>query len=384
MKPLYLEITPFFPTPQNFKGAYVYDQVAALKALSDYELIVIKCVTPYDDDKRPFYTYQGIHVYQFVVYELPSSILPSRFLSVNTLRLKRFIKEHITKDFSSIKALHAHVINPAGMLAYGLGKELNLPFFIQHHGLDVFQKDNGRILRGKLRELNYNWMVSRYTKAVNSATLNIGVSQKVLDALHTFENIQLAHEYVLYNGVDSKKFFPLPHQKNSIFHIGCIANFWPLKDHMTLIKALHSVVNSQENILLHLIGSGPTKQEIESYIAMHHLERFIQWHEEIDHSELNSFYNTLDLFVLPSYYEALGCVYTEAMHVGVPIIAVKGQGIEELIYDEQKEYALIDKGDTNRLATLILWHIEHPKREQHDLSLRHFITPYLDFIKALI
>jgi len=37
------------------------------------------------------------------------------------------------------------------------------------------------------------------------------------------------------------------------------------------------------------------------------------------------------LFALPSRYEGLGCVYLEAMSTSKPVIACRGQGIDEIV-----------------------------------------------------
>ena len=59
---------------------------------------------------------------------------------------------------------------------------------------------------------------------------------------------------------------------------------------------------------LRFIGSGPTIKSCKKYVKQHNLSKFISFEKELVHEKLNDFYNSIDLFVLPSYYEALGCV----------------------------------------------------------------------------
>lgn len=381
MKKIYLQITPFFPTEESFRGPYIYDQVQAIKNNSDYEVIVIKTVSMFDKGIKESYIYQGIKVYNFVVYDFPSSIMPGLFNEINSYRLKKFIKNVIKIELLDIKIIHSHVIYPSGMLAVSLGKKFGIKNFIQHHGFDILQTENGRILKGKLKEFNNYFMYKRFLKVLNQTDLNIGVSQKVIDVLKNIEGYTNENSYVLHNGVDTNKFYKIKNLKNDErFLIGCIANFWELKDHITLLKALKKLVeNDEKDILIKFIGSGPTFDNCQTFIKNNNLEKYVSFHSELDHKELNKFYNSLDLFVLPSYHEAFGCVYSESLQVEVPIIAIKNQGIEEVIKKEDKEKMIIEKGDSESLSLKIL-EFKNKKLEikKYDLDINILINKFLE------
>ena len=167
--------------------------------------------------------------------------------------------------------------------------------------------------------------------------------------------------------------------------IGCIGNFWPLKDQITLLKALSILIKEKEilNIKIKFVGSGATQKECKDYVRSNHLEGYVNFLSEVDHTELNRFYNSLDLFVLPSYYEAFGCVYTEALQVGVPIIAVEDQGIAEVIHENDKKNYFIKKNDFRMLSEKILFFYKQKNYEiNYNLDINLFIKDFLLFINC--
>ncbi len=384
MRKIYLQLTPFFPTPERFYGPYIYDQVKAIERKGEYEVIVIKFHSLYRKIESESYIYQGIRVYNFKTLDLPSTILPGLFHPLNLWRLERLITQKIGIDFDRIAYIHAHTVYPGGALATSLAKKYAIPSLIQHHGFDIFQALNVGLLKGRLKEWNIEWMRRRFLQILNSADLNIGVSRKVLDTLRATPGFSGKALYVLYNGVDPKKFFKTERsEKPDHFTIGCIGNFFEIKDQITLLKAVHLLIERGiEDILVRFIGSGPTREECDAYIRRHGLESHVRFEPEIDHTKLNDFYNALDLFVLPSYYEAFGCVYTEAMQTGVPIIAVESQGIEEVLHEKEKPLSLIPAHDYRRLADLIEFRYNNRSKVDYNFDIDNYIQDFLNYLET--
>lgn len=381
MKKIYLVITPFFPSQESFRGPYIYDQVKVIQKEGNYNVLVLKPQPFYA--KKNDYEYEGVNVFFFSVYDLPSAILPGLFNILSFLSLKRKLKS-LNVAVTDIEIVHAHV-TAFGIYANFLKNQVsNTKTILQHHGFDVLSLSNGVLAKF---EWHRKWVKNYGIAICNQIDLHVGVSAKTLEYVSEIPEIIMKSQYVLYNGVDVNKFHPIIGIKDPCyFTIGCIANFWPLKDQISLIKAVERLIEEGTlNVRISFIGSGPTLQLCKEYVNEYSLNDFIAFLSEINHVSLNNYYNNLDLFVLPSYYEAFGCVYTEAYACGVPFIAVKGQGIGELIPSEEINRWLIDKGDYKNLANLIQKYMKNRYSQNllHSININILINKFLSHINEM-
>ncbi|MEN9907203.1 MAG: hypothetical protein RLZZ540_344 [Bacteroidota bacterium] len=372
MKPIYLILTPFFPSEENFTGPFVYDQVKAIESVSEYEVIVIKSI---NSAVGHSYDYHGVRVHPIQLLDIPSFLLPGLFSTINSNRLTKKLIELTGNRLDRIKFIHGHVTYPFGVLAIQLAQKIGAESIVQHHGFDVMGYTNGRFQNKWIRKFNKYWINQFHVPLLNQANWNIGVSQKTLDALHAIPEYKPTQEYVLYNGIDYQKFYPIAGQKDlDKFTIGCVANFWDLKDQITLIKAVNTLVKDQyKNIRVFFIGKGVTLKQCKKFVIENHLEENIFFLDTVQHHELLHFYNTLDLFVLPSYWEAFGCVYLEAHACGIPFIAVKNQGISEIVRPNHAQRQLINKSDSAALQDNILYYYQN-RTYFPDLEINYNIT----------
>ena len=342
-KVTYLVVTPFFPSNDSFVGSYIYDQIKEIKNQTNFIIEIVKVVSYFSSDSD--YEYKGFKVKIFKTFDLPYFIFPGLFNIYNKQRFLQFLKKN---NIIKISFSHSHVAYPSAYLV----EDLDCKKIVQHHGLDVLQLLNGRI--NFIKKLQRKFLIKRTIKQLNKLDLMIGVSELVLNQLRKYPDYSPKDEYVLYNGVDTSKFFPMEVDQNKIFTIGCIANFWEIKDQITLIKAVEMMHLNGENILLRLIGSGPKLHECMSYVKQNNLDSIISFEREQKHSMLNIFYNKIDLFVLPSFYEALGCVYLESWATNTPFIAIQGQGISEIIPENRKNIFLTKSQDPIALQSCII------------------------------
>jgi len=349
-KKKYIVISPLFPNDNSHAGSYVYDQVKTIIDLSDYNVKVIKVTSIFSSEKD--YNFKGIEVKIFKVFDLPFFIFPGLFNWVNAIRIKQFFKTH--NLVSELAVIHAHVCYPSAYLANSIATVLNVRTMIQHHGIDSLQLLNGRL--SFITKIQKKILRNHSIKQLNKIDLNISVSNRVKNELHLYPNYFPAQEYVLYNGVDRTKFYNMNViQLTDKFYIGCIANFWPIKDHINLIKAINLLIKEGINdIVLRLIGTGEMLDSCKNFVKENYLEEHVLFEEERPHEQINIFYNEIDLFVLSSYYEASACVLMEAWATDTPILSIKNQGIAELIPAEETDNLLADEKSPESLKEKIM------------------------------
>ena len=82
-----------------------------------------------------------------------------------------------------------------------------------------------------------------------------------------------------------------------------------------------------------LLGRGYLEQNLKDLALELGLDDIVEFVGYIPYDKLASEVRKGDIFVLPSYYEALGCVYLEAMACGLPSVGCKNNGIDEIIED---------------------------------------------------
>ena len=150
---------------------------------------------------------------------------------------------------------------------------------------------------------------------------------------------------------------------------------------MTLLRSVKRLVDDERaDIEVILIGSGPLLKRCMEYVGEYELETYVTFRTEVSHTALLDFYNSLDLFVLPSYFEGFGCVFTEAYACGVPFITSYKQGVSEWV--EEPEHWLIEAGDDKKLSELIHNYMKNRPRQclNHSYAIDDLMPPFLGFL----
>lgn len=401
MKQYYIIITPFFPNSNSFRGAFIYDQAKAIARNSNYEVVVLKSKSIPSNEKD--YNYRGIQVHLFNDIQMPSYILNGLTNNLNCVMFMRAIKK-LNIDINNIAIAHSHT---ARFAAFSLAlKRVNpqIKTLIQHHDADPFNIRNGRfatirwnsVYRARMSTKLFNQIdchicISRFVKEslcnfpYPTDSLYFESYKKALKVVKDEKRAQIKHTYILYNGVDNSIFKIRNNPTHSIFTIGCIANFINLKSQETLIRAIHILKSKQINLKVIFVGSGPTLQRCIKLVHELELTDTIEFRKEVDHHKLPEFYHSLDLFVLPSYFEGFGCVCTEAAACGVPYMICAHQGAAEYISENETHLWTFTPKDYKQLANKIDFYITN-KPTQHlckTFDINILINNFLNYINSL-
>lgn len=393
-KPIYLYITPFFPSPKSWRGGYCLDAAKALIKDGRYEVRVI--VPGSGDD----YEWDGIKVHRFKSMGLPCGVAPFLVDGYNNRQFRRKLVEMGIRP-EEVAVCHANTLGFAHYAAYF--KRLNpaTKTIMQTHCSYGFGLRSGRlgilpvhatILYLYLRKMCMGCDVLAFVSDMARRTFGkiyVGAPEGEVRDVRSLlwlgkwlPAFKVKETAVVYNGIDPDLFCRKEKPAHEGFVIGCVANFQPLKDQMTLLKAANLLKDKMPGLKVRLVGSGETLPVCQEYVRANGLDGLVSFEKEMDHRALPEFYRALDLFVLPSRLEGFCCAYVESAGCGTPVMGCYGVSIEEVLPEEEKGKWLFRPIDAQDLSDKILAYRDCPT-EQHftrSLEIGQIWREFLDAI----
>ena len=324
-----LTLTPFFPCEgDEVSGCFIAESTKQLEQFNVASTII--AANPlHHPRKRPNLSSPA----EWVRYpQLPGNLGLSsagRWLYARLLAtVPPLHKEH------PIDVIHAHAALPCGQAAALLSRHLNIPFVVTLHGLDVF---NTCFLAGGPAQWRRQTSIQVYQAARQVVCISRRVQSMLTEGMS--QNVRSA---VVYNGTNTTVFSPVTENATqpSPQHILVVGNLLVGKGHELVLRALHQLSRSFPNLHCRIIGEGPDRARFESLSRELGIAPRVQFEARKTRSEIANAMRACTVFVLPSRYEGLGCVYLEAMACGKPVIACRGQGIDEIIIHEKNGWLI--------------------------------------------
>ncbi len=233
----------------------------------------------------------------------------------------------------NLDLLHVHYAIPhsiAAMLAQQmLASRRRLPFVTTLHGTDITLVGADRsylpITKFSIEQSNGVTSVSNYLK---QRTVEVFGVENEIRVITNFVNCEIYRP-------DRDRYPAIPGVPTGVKVLMHLSNFRPVKRVADCVRILE-IVRRQANAHLVMVGDGPERCPVERLVQELGLAPHVTFLGKQNHVE--RILPHADVLLLPSEMESFGLAALEAMACGVPPVATRVGGVEELITHGQDGY----------------------------------------------
>jgi glycosyltransferase involved in cell wall biosynthesis len=224
--------------------------------------------------------------------------------------------------------IHSHRYKE-NILAYLASKrEKNIRLVATQHGMPEMFEGNGKLKPKLISWLNF-FLLSRSFKNVVTVSQDM---QKTFVQDYGFKESKVV---VIHNGIEIHMTSQRT-RRRSDFVVGSSGRFFPVKDYPLMVEIARTVLEKVNDVCFELAGDGPERPKIQCLIRKYGLEEKFVLRGFVD--DISHFYQGIDLYLCTSLHEGIPMSVLEAMAHGLPVIAPKVGGLEEILEDGVEGY----------------------------------------------
>lgn len=216
---------------------------------------------------------------------------------------------------------------PSGPIALHLKRKYGIPYIVRFGGGDI----PGAQKRFKYIYMILTPIIRRIWKEANALIANSeGLKKRALNFDSKYKIT------VIENGVDNRFFVPGEKRNSDEIRILFVSRLIEGKGLQFIIPHLKEIQervfnNCQKSIRLIIVGDGPYRDALEQLVQSTKTGQFVSFEGRKDKQQVREYYQTADLFILPSLSEGMPNVVLEAMASGLPILMTPCEGSKELV-----------------------------------------------------
>lgn len=246
------------------------------------------------------------------------------------------------KRYGHPELIHAQNTFWAGYAAYKLWEKYGIPYVVTEH--------SSRFLLNSITRQ----MAPYASRVLGSAESAIGVSRAVTDVLYRYGARKTT---VIPNMVDTD-FFTLPSypRLRNPFTFVAVGNMNYNKGFDVLLRSFAARFRGYPGVRLVLGGDGPQRLEFQQLSLNLGLSAQVKFLGAVGRQEVRETLWKANALVLPSYRETFGVVLIEALATGIPVIASKCGGPEDIVTPDTG--FLVEPGNESELVNAMVMLME--------------------------
>ena len=252
--------------------------------------------------------------------------------------------------------IHAHYASPCGVIALLARRWMKVPVVLSLHGADVTYTAKQNPLSAAV----IRWVFRNVDAIIANSTWT---AKQIVRYGGNPDKVQIVR--LGGNPPKGGEFGnALPPRLDNVVLLLSVGYLEERKGHAYVLRALRELRQKGYNVCYKIVGDGSQRKALETLTRELGLNDVVSFEGYKSHAEVWPYFAECDIFVLPSWNEAFGIVYIEALALGKPVIGCAGEGGPEDLKALVDCIELVKPRDVESLVSALQRLIENPERRR--------------------
>lgn len=305
------------------------------------------------------------------VFRYPSIDIKIKFRFPLAIPYSRRMDKVIEKlDLDIIHAQHPNLL---GSVAMKWARRKKIPLIFTWHTLYDKYTNFIPFIPAKI---SAGYMIKKAVKFANLADAVIVPTDSIIPIIRKW-GVKNKNIIPIATGVSEEEFSGASRNKiREKYGIGEDETVLFMVSRLTSEKNVEFVFRSVKNILKRdkikflVVGDGYLRRDLEEYCRREKISQKVIFCGEVEREEIKNYYTSADIFVYSSKSETQGMIITEAMYMGLPIVALSATGINSLVLNRGNGFLVGENEEEFSKAVLKLINDKDLRNKFGEVSAR--------------